>query len=336
MRHGTGRTLLGRGLPVAVLVAALGVAGHALAATGPAAGAHQAAAADDTSGFYVDPDSNSATWVRNNGGDPRAAAIQASIAERPAAKWFGDWSGDITSAVSGYVGAAATAGKLPVIVAYDIYDRDCNGASSGGAASPDAYRTWIAGFAAGIGDRPAVVVVEPDALAQLDCLPSDTDRQNRLDLLKYATQQLAAAPNARSYLDAGNANWIAADTMAQRLDAGGVSAVRGFAVNVSNFYTTDQSTAYSASVNASLSSRYGYTRQFVVDTSRNGNGSNGEWCNPAGRELGTPSTTGGTGGAELLLWIKDPGDSDGPCGTAPSTPAGTFSPDLATNLINGT
>jgi endoglucanase len=36
-----------------------------------------------------------------------------------------------------------------------------------------------------------------------------------------------------------------------------------------------------------------------------------------------------------VLWVKVPGDSDGPCGTAPSTPAGTFSPDLAINLING-
>jgi endoglucanase len=67
--------------------------------------------------------------------------MRHGTAERPAAKWFGDWSGDITSAVSAYVAAAATAGELPVIVAYDMYDRDCNGASSGGATSLDAYRS---------------------------------------------------------------------------------------------------------------------------------------------------------------------------------------------------
>jgi hypothetical protein len=51
--------------------------------------------------------------------------------------------------------------------------------------------------------------------------------------------------------------------------------------------------------------------------------------------LGTTSQVGG-GGAELLLWVKVPGNSDGLCGTAPTIPAGQFSPDLAVQLINGT
>jgi cellulase/cellobiase CelA1 len=38
----------------------------------------------------------------------------------------------------------------------------------------------------------------------------------------------------------------------------------------------------------------------------------------------------------MLLWIKVPGNSDGPCGIAPTTPAGQFNPDLAVRLINGT
>jgi endoglucanase len=42
-------------------------------------------------------------------------------------------------------------------------------------------------------------------------------------------------------------------------------------------------------------------------------------------------------GAEFLLWIKVPGDSDGKCpGRINDVPAGTFSPDLAIWLINGT
>jgi endoglucanase len=61
----------------------------------------------------------------------------------------------------------------------------------------------------------------------------------------------------------------------------------------------------------------------------------GEWCNPAGRKLGTTSRIG-TSGAEFLLWVKVPGDSDGPCGSTATAPAGTFSPDLAIRLVNGT
>ncbi|MCP3138160.1 glycoside hydrolase family 6 protein [Pyxidicoccus xibeiensis] len=288
-----------------------------------------------TSGFYVDPNSNPATWVRNNSWDSRAARIQSAIASRPGARWFGNWSGDIASAVSGFVAAADAADKLPVLVAYNIPGRDCGSHSGGGAGSPEAYRTWISNFVTGLGTRPAIVIIEPDAVAQLDCLPNDTERQTRLGLLRYATEQLRArAPNTWAYLDGGNATWIAADTMAQRLESAGARNIRGFALNVSNFHTTAASASYASAVNTALNNRYGYTLPFVVDTSRNGNGSNGEWCNPGGRRLGTPSQVGG--GAELLLWVKVPGDSDGQCGIAPNTPAGTFSPDLAIRLIDGT
>ena len=41
------------------------------------------------------------------------------------------------------------------------------------------------------------------------------------------------------------------------------------------------------------------------------------------------------GGAEMVLWIKVPGDSDGQCGVAPNTPAGTFMPDVALRMIDG-
>jgi endoglucanase len=73
---------------------------------------------------------------------------------------------------------------------------------------------------------------------------------------------------------------------------------------------------------------------FAVDTSRNGKGSkNGAWCNPAGRKRGTPPRT--DGGAEMLLWVRVPGDSDGPCGVGKGIPAGQFSPDLAMHLNGG-
>lgn len=80
--------------------------------------------------------------------------------------------------------------------------------------------------------------------------------------------------------------------------------------------------------------------RFVIDTSRNGNGSlNAEgrhvyWCNPVGRRLGVPSSPGGEG-AEYLLWLKAPGDSDGMCGAAQEVSAGMFSPLLAEGLIDG-
>ncbi|SFF89562.1 endoglucanase [Actinacidiphila alni] len=298
-------------------------------------GAGTASAADPitlTSGFYVNPGSSPAAWVAAHPGDSRAAAINTNIAARPIARWFG--TGSTGDQVASYVGAANSHDLLPVLVAYNIPGRDaCGGQSAGGAGSVAAYKAWISTFAAAVADRPAIVVIEPDALGDFDCMTS-ARIADRLDMLGYATRMFQQkAPNTWAYLDAGNAGWTAPDSMAANLNAAGVHNVRGFAVNVSNYYSTSASESYAGAVNSALASRGG-SAHFVVDTSRNGNGSNGVWCNPAGRKLGTPPQSGG--GADALLWVKTPGNSDGQCGIAPTVPAGTFSPDLATRLINGT
>ncbi|WP_375138129.1 glycoside hydrolase family 6 protein [Streptomyces sp. Act143] len=291
-----------------------------------------ATAADPTTltrGFYVSPDSSPAAWVATHPSDTRTPAIRDNIAARPIARWFG--TGSTGDTIASYVGKADSHDQLPVLVAYNLPGRDaCGGESSGGADSVAEYKTWISTFAAAVADRPAVVVIEPDALGDFSCM-SDAAINARLDMLRYATQMFQQkAPNTWAYLDGGNAGWTSATTMADRLAAAGVTNVRGFSVNVSNYYSTNASLTFANAVKADL----GGASQFVVDTSRNGNGSNGEWCNPAGRKLGTPPQTGG--GADMLLWVKTPGNSDGQCGTAPTVPAGEFNADLATRLIYGT
>jgi len=299
------------------------VAPLSLVATGSAAAASPVSL---TSGFYSNPDSGPAVWVRNNPSDSRAARIQSAISSQPIARWFANESAGIGPAVSGYVGAADSHDKLPVLVAYNIPGRDaCGGESSGGAGSVAAYRTWISTFAAAVGTHPAVVVIEPDALSDFSCLTS-AQITDRLAMLSYATQMFQQkAPNTWAYLDAGHTNWVDPATMASRL-----ANIRGFSLNVSNFYTTPSSETYGNSIDSAL----GGTSHFAVDTSRNGNGSNGEWCNPAGRKLGVTPRVGGA--EDLLLWVKTPGNSDGQCGVAPTVPAGQFSPDLAVRLIDGT
>lgn len=296
--------------------------------------AHAADPITMTSGFYVDPDSTVQQWVNANPGDGRTPAIRSAIAAVPMARWFGNWSGTIGTATGAFVGAAAAAHKLPILVAYNIPNRDiCAGQSGGGAGSDAAYDTWIAAFASGIGTRPALVVLEPDSLGDGSCMTA-AQISERNSLLSNAIAQFAAkAPNTWVYLDAGNPAWISAATMAQHLAAAGVSRAHGLSLNVSNFYTTAQNTAYGDSVNAALKSAYGYTKPYVVDTSRNGNGSDSTWCNPANRRLGTPTQQGG--GAEMLLWIKTPGESDGNCGTGAGSTAGQFLPEVAYKLIHG-
>jgi endoglucanase len=73
-------------------------------------------------------------------------------------------------------------------------------------------------------------------------------------------------------------------------------------------------------------------KHFIIDTSRNGNGPlSGAWCNPPGRALGTPPTTGtGEPIVDAFLWIKRPGESDGTCEGGPA--AGRWWPEYALEL----
>lgn len=267
-----------------------------------------------------------------SGGAPDEVRALRVLAEQPSASWFGDWvpADRVTGEVSRLVGDAASRGEYPVLVAYAIPGRDCDQQSAGGAASADAYRSWMLAFASGIGDRAAAVVLEPDALSQLECL-SDTQRSERTTLLAFAVDTLAAYPAVSVYLDAGHSSWIPAAEMADRLRSAGVERARGFALNVSNFGTTAEETEYGDELSALVDDK-----PFVVDTSRNGNGrwdGDQSWCNPPGRALGAaPLTPVDDPRVDALLWIKTPGASDGAC--RPGEPAaGTFWPEYAVGLV---
>jgi endoglucanase len=283
-----------------------------------------------TSGLFIDPQLPATRWLAAHPQDKRSAAVRTAISGQPMAHWFtGTSDADIGAAVANYTGSAQAVGKLPVLVAYNLPDRDaCGEESAGGAADAASYRKWIAAFATAIGVRPAIVVLEPDALGDFSCL-SAAQISTRLGLLNAATRTLAQnAPNTWTYIDAGHAGWLSPATIAKRLLASGVARAHGFSVNVSNFVGTANSRTYAEQVKVALHRPAGY----VIDTSRNGNGGNRQWCNPGGRKLGKRSTA--DPGA-LELWIKNPGTSDGKCGIAPTTPAGVFNPALAQRLIAG-
>jgi hypothetical protein len=71
----------------------------------------------------------------------------------------------------------------------------------------------------------------------------------------------------------------------------------------------------------------------VIDTSRNGLGPapDGDWCNPPGRALGLrPGSATGVSRQDANVWVKRPGESDGPCHGGP--PAGAWWADYALGL----
>ena len=274
--------------------------------------------------FYVNPNSNAAQAVSSTS-DSTTKRVMTKLAATPTALWFGGWNQNIYSDVESVVTAAGDAGKTPVLVAYNIPDRDCNGYSSGGAHTAAAYQKWIKEFAAGIGSRSAIVILEPDAVAQATCL-SNAGQDTRYKLLHFAIGTLKANRDTRVYLDAGNPSWVAAKDMASRLTRAGIANADGFSLNVSNFIATSDNIDYGRQISALIGKKH-----FVIDTSRNGNGSNGEWCNPSGRALGrTPTANTGDKLVDYFLWIKTPGESDGTCNGGPT--AGTWWPAYAQEL----
>ena len=286
--------------------------------------------------LYVDPYSNASRqadqWRQTR---PADAAIMDKIAAQPQATWFGDWGGPVRADVAAHVAAAQAAGTMPVLVAYDIPRRDCSGHSSGGARSPAAYRRWIRDFAAALGQARAAVVVEPDAVAGLDCL-TRANQRTRLRLLNRAVSSLSSDKQAAIYIDAGNQAWQPARTIAARLKAAGVGRARGFSLNVSNFDTTASEIAYGKAISTRIGRKHGRKstlKTFVVDTSRNGVGptKHRQWCNPPGRALGAvPSARTGESRVDAFLWIKPPGESDGKCNGGPA--AGAWWPEYALSL----
>jgi endoglucanase len=277
--------------------------------------------------LYVDPNSaakrQAETWKRSR---PADAALVERIARQPVAKWWGGWVSDIRREVDQAVATITRSGALPVFVAYNIPARDCGSYSAGGAGSPDGYRRWIQDFARGLAGRKAMVILEPDALAGMDCLKPPA-RQERVTLIREAVETLKAQRSS-VYIDAGNARWKKPEEMASRLQQAGIAMADGFALNVSNVEATALSVAYGEKLSAMVGGKH-----FIIDTSRNGipGADPRDWCNPQGRALGRePTTNTGHPLIDAFLWVKPPGHSDGTCQGGPA--AGTWWAEYALEL----
>lgn len=273
--------------------------------------------------FYVNP--NSAAMRAANSANPPNPQLTA-IANTPQALWMDHRS---TPAVDAkYIATAQAAGTMPILALYGIPNRDCGSYAAGGFGSAGAYQGWIDGVAGAIGSGPAAVILEPDALAMADCL-SPAQRQERLDLIRYAVDRLTANPATAVYIDAGHSRWVSAEAMAGMLNEVGVDRARGFSLNTANFFTTEEQIGYGDAISGMTGGS-----PYVIDTSRNGFGATDDelyWCNPAGRALGAaPTTATASPNVDAYLWVKRPGESDGACNGHP--PAGTWDNDYALEL----
>lgn len=313
------------------LVTGLAAAGIALGTEITAGAAVQGSLPSGTQ-LYKDPTSQVARWVAANPGDSRQPVISRRIASQPQAIWFSNYSpSTVTNDVRAITGPAAAAGQVPVLAVYEIPNRDCGGASAGGAPDLSSYDAWVRNFAAGLGSGQSIIILEPDSIALTTCLSGQQQSDRFASLSRAGAAIHSAAPNAKVYMDGGHSAWNSASEQANRLRSAGIlTNADGLFTNVSNFNTTSNEVNFAKNVLAALGNPGNL--HAVVDTSRNGNGpaSGGEWCDPSGRAIGTyPTTSTGDSAIDAFLWVKPPGEADGCAGAA-----GTFLPDVAYALAS--
>src|SRR4051794_38127972 len=236
--------------------------------------AHARPAAPDT--LYAPPPNHGAKLQiarLTSSGDRQGADLIRSMINTPQAVWFTQGTPlSVKNEVHATVARATAKRSTPVLVAYNIPFRDCAQFSAGGATSPAEYETWIDGFAAGIGDATAIVLLEPDGLGIIPfydpygsadqsnalewCQPTDADpasaASDRFDMLNYAVDVLGSLPGVTVYLDGTHSAWLGAGDIAERLATAGVADADGFFLNVSNYQFTSNSVQYGDWVSACL------------------------------------------------------------------------------------
>ncbi len=226
-------------------------------------------------------------------GDKADARLIKKMIETPQAVWFTKGTPkSVLQDVRNNVERAADKGTVPILVAYNIPFRDCAQFSAGGATSVAEYEAWIDGFAAGIGNKRAVVILEPDSLGIIPwynpfanrdtwvtnpnyewCQPAEADpataAADRFAMLNYAVDKLKENPGTSVYLDATHSAWLGAGDAADRLIQAGVAHADGFFLNVSNYRLTEHLAKYGTWVSKCVA--------FASNPASWGNG-HSEWC----------------------------------------------------------
>ncbi len=197
--------------------------------------------------------------------------LMAKIALRPLAFWFGDWftAGSAESAVQDYI-ANVTGGNPNVLAQVAVFRIDpweqdaCSRLPSAGAEAN--YRRWIDNFASGIGSSRVALILQPD-LPFAVCSP---DPSVVLGMVAYAARRFTALPHTTVYIDAGAWQWTSPAVAASLLARAGVGAVRGFALNDTQYGSTPDELGFGARIVSALARRGIRHRHFVVNTSPNG------------------------------------------------------------------
>jgi endoglucanase len=184
----------------------------------------------------------------------------AAQAAEPGNQGWEQADADVTRQVRLTLAAASLEHAVPVFVAYNIPGRDCSEYSAGGAPTDAAYEAWIDAIGNALGNAKAVVLEEPDALANLpgycgsayaSAFP-DITNTTRVDDIRYAVSTLEKDASISLYLDAGNSGWQNVGGMAETLTAADIQQTQGFVLNISNYQYDANSDYYGTWVSSCI------------------------------------------------------------------------------------
>jgi endoglucanase len=267
----------------------------------------------------------------------------SKIASEPEAQRFSIFSeGGGPGAIFGQVqkifctNITADPGSIPIINTYFLHP------ALGGCATPAQIRAYgpvfhrrVNEMAAGIENRPAVTLLELDAIGSSTCMVKTHALPEWEAALRYEINAIQALPHTVVYVEAGYSDGNSPQYTAKVLNAIRVGKIRGFFTNDTHENWTINEVRWATKV-----SRLTHGAHFIVNTADNGRGpllnrnrvknGNENLCNPPGRGLGPrDTTTTGFASADAFLWTHPPGNSSG-CGGGP--PAGVFWPARAIQM----
>ena len=276
MQRRTVRRYLAGPTALALSAAALALAPGLASAATPASAGHTLA---PSTRFYVPPPAQGSVQqilqlVKS--GQLKNAGLLGAMEAVPSAVWLDgetaaqaaqpgnqgsqEADADVERQVRLTLAAASLEHAVPIFVAYNIPGRDCSEYSAGGAPTDAAYDAWIKAIGTALGNAKAVVLEEPDALANLPgyCGSAyatkfpDITNTSRVDDIRSAVSTLEADPNISLYLDGGNSGWQNVGGMAETLTAADIQQTQGFFLNVSNYQYDANSDYYGTWVSSCI------------------------------------------------------------------------------------
>jgi hypothetical protein len=281
-----------------------------------------------------------------NPGLAHQVAELAKIASQPEAQRFSIYSeGGGPGAIFGQAqkifchNMTADPGSIPIINTYFLHPAlgGCPTAQQVRAYGPT-FRRRVNEMAAATGRRPAVYLLELDAIGSSSCIDKIGSMPEWEADLRYEMNTMQALPHTVVYIEGGYSDSNSAAYTARILNAIGVNKIRGFFTNDTHENWTINEVRWGEKI-----SKLTHGAHFIVDTAANGNGpkvnrnrvkyGNDDLCNPPNRSLGPlDTTTTGAPDVDAFLWTHPPGNSSGSCAGGPAS--GTFWAAYAVGLAD--